>query len=119
MPLYLYECPRCSNIDEVLRSIGERDENYKCTECSCVSVRTVTACSIGDKTQPCQSNGTDTHQIKLDKVGIDSLRCKKLEVHDCTFRNLDTAIRVSKDTKFNMSGNRFINVGKNLEFTGD
>jgi putative FmdB family regulatory protein len=34
MPIYSYECPRCGEKSETVRSIAERDDDLYCTPCN-------------------------------------------------------------------------------------
>ncbi|RLB58545.1 MAG: zinc ribbon domain-containing protein [Deltaproteobacteria bacterium] len=33
MPMYEYQCPRCQEVFELLRSMSERDEECRCPNC--------------------------------------------------------------------------------------
>jgi len=42
MPIYVYECPACFNIEEVIRPLAERDEPFAC-QCGTLLNRKITA----------------------------------------------------------------------------
>ena len=41
MPLYTYQCYECMNVQEVIRSVEERDEAVACDRCMVASERII------------------------------------------------------------------------------
>ena len=41
MPLYTYQCYECGKIQEVMRSVKNRDKSIACNHCMCASERIV------------------------------------------------------------------------------
>jgi len=41
MPLYTYQCYECMNVQEVMRSVKDRDKSIACDHCMCASDRII------------------------------------------------------------------------------
>ena len=41
MPLYTYQCYECMNVQEVMRSVEERDKSVPCDRCMVASERII------------------------------------------------------------------------------
>ena len=41
MPLYTYQCYECGKVQEVMRSVKDRDKSIACDHCMCASERIV------------------------------------------------------------------------------
>ena len=41
MPLYTYQCYECGKVQEVMRSVKDRDKSIACDHCMCASDRII------------------------------------------------------------------------------
>ena len=41
MPLYNYQCYECGKVQEVMRSVKDRDKSIACDHCMCISERII------------------------------------------------------------------------------
>jgi putative FmdB family regulatory protein len=115
MPIYEYKCSKCDAVLEELRSIKSRDESTICPKCNMLMERIYSRFNAINKSTEGHSSASQNN-VKLKKPEFsDNANLFK----DCSFKNFNKGISMSKGIKINIQNCKFDNVSTPIEVIED
>jgi putative FmdB family regulatory protein len=106
MPIYEYKCSVCDLVSEEIRKMSDRDNQSFCKICGAAAHHILSSINVGNKLL---SERDPPSPNRNSGIGA-------IQLHNSIFENSNVGVSVPKGARIDMSGNKFINVKKPVEF---